>query len=452
MPPALRKEGYKGVDSLPHLQKHLGHPQAGGGPARVLLVDAREWAHRLVGYLRAIPEVSRAEVVGSIRRWVETVGDVNLLAASEHPEEVVTAFADNPALGRVVGRDHRSCQARLTNGMAVTLTVEAPGQFAAAFVLSTGSRAHGARLEARARSRGLDLAHLGLAEEAAVYAALDLPEIPPELREDAGEIEAAEAGDSFDDLLTRDDIRGMVHCHTVYSDGHGTVAEMAEAARKMGMEYITITDHSPTASYAGGLRRDQLPPQWSEIAEAQSRLGIRVLRGTESDILGDGSLDYPDEVLGALEVVIASIHDRLRMDSDSMTARLVAAMRQPVFKIWGHALGRLLLKRDPIACDLEKVLDAIAESRAAIELNGSPHRMDLPVEGIRAARRRGIKFVVSTDAHSTAELANLTFAVALARRAGVRRNEVLNTLPADEFAERVRPTPTSPGTAPFMLP
>jgi DNA polymerase (family X) len=277
--------------------------------------------------------------------------------------------------------------------------------------------------------------------EAAFYARLDLPLIPAELREGLGEIADADGGDDFSDLVSAGDIQGMVHCHTTYSDGGNTVAEMARAAASLGMRYLTITDHSPTASYAGGVAAERLPEQWREIAAVQANTPLRILRGTESDILRDGALDYPDALLGTLEVVIASIHNRYKLDASAMTERLTRAMAQPVFKIWGHPLGRLLLRREPIACDVERVLDVVAKGPAAIEINGSPHRLDLPAPWARAARRRGIKFVISTDAHSTRELDHLKFGVAVARRAGLRRGDVLNALPAAAFAAAVRPFP-----------
>ncbi|MBC8131545.1 MAG: PHP domain-containing protein [Deltaproteobacteria bacterium] len=418
-------------------------PATNAGPAvsRVLLVDALDWAQRLAEYLREAPGVLAAEVTGSIRRWVETVGDVNLIAASLRPADVLAALMAHPAVLRTVSQDARSCRLLLSNGMPVSLRVEAPETFAVGLIQSTGSKAHCDRLTARALTQGVDLQGGGSAydDESAVYKSLGLPFIPPELREDAGEFEAAESGDTFADLIAVADIQGMVHCHTVYSDGRNTVAEMAQAAQAMGMKYITITDHSPAASYAGGVTPDRLPEQWREIVEAASQGTIRILRGTESDILRDGELDYPDDILQALDVVIASIHERHRMDAPSMTLRLVRAMEQPIFKIWGHGLGRLLLRRAPIECDVERILDAVTAAPAAIEINGSPHRLDLPAEWIRSARRRGIKFVISTDAHSTSELANLRFGVALARRGGVRRDDVLNTLPVDLFVGAVRP-------------
>ena len=231
----------------------------------------------------------------------------------------------------------------------------------------------------------------------------------------------------------------MIHCHTLYSDGKNSIEEMARAAEALGMDYITITDHSPSAHYAGGVELERLKQQWDEIAEVQERVRIRILRGTESDILIDGRLDYPDAILERFDVIIASIHSRFKLGRADMTQRLVRAMSLPVFKIWGHALGRLLLQRDPIDCDVEAVLAALASSRGAIELNGDPYRLDLPPEWIPAARALQIPFVLSVDAHSTAGLGALKYAVAMARRGGLQRNEVLNTWPADSFIDCVRP-------------
>jgi DNA polymerase (family X) len=230
-----------------------------------------------------------------------------------------------------------------------------------------------------------------------------------------------------------------VHCHTTWSDGRNSVEEMARAAEGLGMRYLTITDHSPTAGYAGGLTWERLQGQWKDIESVQERVGIKLLRGTESDILPDGSLDYALPVLQQFDVIIASVHNRHAMDPDQMTLRVVRAMRQPVFKIWGHALGRLLKRREPFGCRVEEILDAIASSPAAIEINGDPHRLDLEPRWIREARKRRIRFVISTDAHSTRELENLRFGVAMARRGGVRRDEVLNARDAPSFAAAVRP-------------
>jgi DNA polymerase (family 10) len=214
---------------------------------------------------------------------------------------------------------------------------------------------------------------------------------------------------------------------------------MALNAQKMGMSYITITDHSPSAYYAGGADLDKLKRQWDEIDRVQENVEIKILRGTESDILEGGELDYPDSILEKFDVVIASIHSRMKMDEDQMTKRLIRCMRQPQFKIWGHALGRLVLKRDPIKCRVEEVLDAAAESRVAIEVNGDPHRLDMEPRWLKEARKRGLKFVVSVDAHSTANMHNLPFGIHTARRGWIRKSEVLNALPEEQFAALVKP-------------
>ncbi|HEY2747538.1 MAG TPA: DNA polymerase/3'-5' exonuclease PolX [Polyangia bacterium] len=408
---------------------------------RVRLVDAIEDAETLGAYLARGEGVARLEVVGSLRRWRETVSDIDFLAAVTTPAAgaaLLQRLIDYPRVTRVVAQSERRAEVRLSSGISAELTVVDEAGFAAALVRHTGSKAHVARLEAIAEARGASLQDPARGERE-VYERLGLSYVAPELREDAGEIEAAQAGGVSEDLIALGDIRGMTHCHTVYSDGKATIEEMARAAEAMGMEYLTITDHSPSAHYAGGVTLDRLAQQWDEIARVQELVKVRLLRGTESDILEDGALDYPDAVLEKLDVIIASIHSRMKMDEATMTARLVRAMRQPLFKIWGHALGRLILRRDPFACRVEEVLDAVAESRAAIEVNGDPYRLDLAPEHIRAARARGIRFVISTDAHSTAALANLRFGIHTARRGWLRKHEVLNTLAVHDFMAAVRP-------------
>jgi DNA polymerase (family 10) len=279
-----------------------------------------------------------------------------------------------------------------------------------------------------------------LLKEEDIYAGLGMAYIPPELREDEGEIESALAGKLPQGLVTLADIRGMVHCHTTYSDGKHSIAEMVQAAEAMGMKYVTITDHSPTAFYAGGVTLDRLKRQWAEIDEVQEQVKIKILKGTESDIVADGGLDYPDKILEQFDVIVASIHSRYKMDAAKMTKRIVTAMRQPVFKIWGHALGRLIQRRPPFECDVEKILDVIAESRAAIEVNGDPYRLDMAPQWIREARKRKIKFVVSVDAHSIGALNNLKYGVATARRGWLKKTDILNTLSTKAFANAVRPT------------
>jgi len=298
--------------------------------------------------------------------------------------------------------------------------------------LGSRAAARGFALQGRAAVRVFE-------SEAALYAALELSCVPPELRIGAGELEHAETED-FGDLVSERDIRGLVHCHTNYSDGQNSVLEMAQAAHALGMKYITITDHSPSARYANGVAQDRLEAQWDEIAAAQAAVPIRILRGTEADILADGSLDYPDRILEQFDVVIASIHARHRMDRSAMTARLVRALSLPIFKIWGHGLGRILNHREPIDCDVLAVLDALSGSRGAIELNGDPHRLDLPPAWIPAARERNIPFVISVDAHSTRGFDVLRYGTTMARRGGLRRRDVLNTEDTERFLALVRPS------------
>ncbi len=418
---------------------------------RVLLYEAHREAEALLSHLRTAPQVTRAEAAGALRRCEETVTELQLVAAARDPAPAIEHFLTYPLLATVLERGLDHCAARLPGGLRVELLVTQPAAHATALHRLTGSKAHLEKLDALARTRGLARTDAGprrraggrrpaaVKDEADLYRRLGLPSLPPEVREDQGEIEAAAAGDDFSDLVTEGDVRGLVHCHTLYSDGKHTVEQMARAAEAMGMQYITITDHSPTAHYAGGLQLDRLKRQWEEIARAQEKVKVRLLRGTESDILADGALDYPDAVLEQLDIVIASVHNRFRMSSEQMTRRVVAAMRHPVFKIWGHAQGRYVLTRPPFECDMDAVLDAVASSRAAVEVNGDPHRLDMVPRWLREARKRGIRFVISTDAHSTAQLRNVRWGVAMARRGWVRRGEVLNALPEAEFRRAVRP-------------
>jgi len=403
---------------------------------RILLPDALALAGRMRAHLERAPGATAAEVAGELRRWAESVDELCFVVATDRPSATAKSALRMPSLAEATAPDPTSVAGRLAGGLAVRVQLAPRADYAAALLRATGSAAHVEHLERVARDRGV---RLDGESEAEIYRRLGLPFIPPELREDEGEIEAALASALPADLVAESDLRGLVHCHTVWSDGRHTVLEMARAADALGMAYMTITDHSPSAAYAGGLRVDRLKAQWEEIARVQETVSVRLLRGTESDILADGSLDYPEAILEQLDVIIASVHRRHRMDADRMTERLVRAMALPCFKIWGHALGRLVLSRPPVDCRVEAVLDAAARGPAAVEINGDPRRLDLPPRWIRAARERGLRFVVSTDAHSVGELANSVYGVAMARRGWVRRDEVLNTRSAPEFARSVAP-------------
>ncbi|XYH97660.1 PHP domain-containing protein [Sorangium sp. So ce1128] len=419
---------------------------------RILLVDALEIAEPLLAQVRACAATEQADLAGSIRRWEETVADIDLVAAADDAEQVIDCFARSPRVTKVEERGESRCTVRFSGGLRGELLCVPPRYYAAALHHRTGAPAYLSALGALARELGLTLDEKGLLRgskrlpaktEEDLYRHLGLPFIAPELREGVDDlVDAAALSDvhgSDDGLIEEGDIQGMIHCHTVYSDGKNTVEEMALEAEAMGMKYLTITDHSPAAHYAGGVGLDRLKQQWDEIARVQERVSVKLLRGTESDILESGKLDYPDAILEQFDVIIASIHSRMKMDADQMTRRLVSAMKQPVFKIWGHALGRLIQRREPFACRVEEVLDAVAESRAAVEVNGDPYRLDMEPRWIKEARKRGIRFVISTDAHSTNALHNLRFGVGTARRGGLRRGEVLNALGPAAFKKAVRP-------------
>jgi DNA polymerase (family 10) len=424
------------------------------GEGRLQLHRALLVAEEVAAYLQTARDAAEVSFAGSLRRWQETVGTIRLVANTKRPASLVEHFLRFPPIVEVVEKMEEACTVRLVEGARVSLVAARPDEFALALLSETGSHAHvsklhqvangegpqvnGSRKSRKSRSRTKAPGD-ELQSEENIYDQLGMQYVPPELREDEGEIEAALAGKLPEDLVTLEDIRGMVHCHTTYSDGKNSIEEMVRAAETMGMKYITITDHSPTAFYAHGVKLDRLQRQWEEIDEVQAKVKIKILRGTESDIVADGHLDYPDRILEKFDVIVASIHSRYQMDSAKMTKRIITAMRHPVFKIWGHALGRKILQRPPFECDVERILDVIAESRAAIEVNGDPNRLDMEPRWLREARKRKIKFVISVDAHSTGALHNLKYGVGIARRGWLRRGEVLNTLGAGAFQKVVRP-------------
>jgi DNA polymerase (family X) len=405
---------------------------------RLHLHQAWSTADQCIEYLKAIDGVEDVSVAGSLRRWEETIGVIDIVASAKDPAAVIEKFQGFPLVLSSQLDGPNACVAHFADGAQVWLTVVLPEEFGITLFVKTGSQAHIEKIKDYAERKKVNFARLPRTEEQ-LYKRLGMAYITPELREDVGEIEAALAKKLPEDLVTEDDIKGVVHCHTTYSDGIHTLEAMVRGAEEMGMKYITITDHSPTAIYANGVKLDRLKRQWDEIDEVQEKVSIKILRGTESDIVASGKLDYPDAVLEKFDVIVASIHARYKMDAEKMTQRITTAMREPVFKIWGHALGRLLQRRPPFECDVEHILDVIAESRAAIEINGDPYRLDLEPRWLREARKRKIKFVVSTDAHSVKAMNNVKYGVAMARRGWITRKEVLNTLNAAAFAKAVKP-------------
>jgi DNA polymerase (family 10) len=415
------------------------HPSALRPVTALSLPRARELAEALAAHLRASPVVESAEIVGDLRRWQEVIPAIELAAATSDREAAFEHLGAHPMVARLTRAESDVAHGVLFSGTPMVVHASPRDRFGSLLAEATGHELHVQALRKRAAQRGSQDRLLHAADEEALYGSLDLPWLPPEVRDGTDEVAVADAGGFAEALVRLDDVRGAVHCHTTDSDGKATIEEMAQAAEAHGLEYLTITDHSQSAHYARGLSLDGLRRQWDEIDDVQTRTSVRILKGTEADILADGALDWPDAVLERLDVVIASIHQRHKQDEARMTKRLLRAIELPVFKIWGHPLGRIVLHREPIACRLDEVLDAVARSPAAIELNGDPYRLDLAPELVRSAAARGIRFVLSSDAHSTRGLGSLRYAVHMARRARLVSRQVLNCLDAEAFATAVRP-------------
>jgi len=405
----------------------------------------------LLDGLRKLPQVSLAEAAGSFRRNRETVGDLDVIVGSDEPGPIMDWFVGRPGITEVTARGETKSSVRVEGGLQVDLRVVPPGQFFFALHHFTGSKDHNVAMRQRALSRGLSMSEWGLAprdpeavappanDEAAVFAALGLPWIPPELREGHGEIEAAEGG-NLPHLVTLADLRGAFHNHTTESDGKSTLEQMAAAADALGWEYLAITDHSQTSVYAGGLEIPRLERQIAAIAElnASGRFRTRILSGSEVDILRDGSLDYPDELLARLDVVVASVHAAFTIPEEEQTARIVRALEHPLVHILGHATGRLLLQREPYKVNLSRVIDAAAANGKSIELNAYPRRLDLDWTHWRRAAEKGVVCSINPDAHLADHLAYVRHGVNVARKGWLTPEQVLNTRPLAEVLRWLR--------------
>lgn len=418
--------------------------------ARKPLWETRPLAEQLLTLVRAVPGVTRAEIAGSVRRYAETNGDIDIVAAARGPTEpVMEQFVHFSQATEVLAQGATKSSIRLRDGMQADLRVVTEAQFATALHHFTGSKQHHVKLRGIARERGLSISEYGLARldgtgalqpetEEELYKMLGLAPVPPELREDLGEIELAEQN-ALPDLIELSHVRGFVHCHSTWSDGKATLEEMVRAAQALGAEFITITDHSRAAHYANGLDLERLKRQWDEIARVQERFpNLRILRGSEVDILEEGGLDWPDEILDKLEVVICSVHQRFKLDEPRQTERIRRALQHPKCAIWGHPTGRYLGDREPMSARWEELIALAAERGVIVECNGTPHRLDFSAELLRVARKHGAKVSLSVDAHSTEELQNLHYAVGTARRGWTERARVVNARGASEFLSMIR--------------
>lgn len=401
---------------------------------------AEEAARALLAYVAGCKAVQRVELAGSLRRRKEVIKDIDLVASSKHPETVMSHFVSYPGRKRVTGHGDTKASIVLESGISADLRVVADEVFPYTLMHFTGSKEHNVVMRQRAKDRDLKLNEYGLhredetvipaTDEKDIYAALGLPFVPPELRENMGEFDLTETPR----LITDADVRGVIHCHTTYSDGRNTLEEMVTAAQAAGYEYILITDHSQTAAYAGGLKPDDILRQHEEIdALNQTLHGFRILKGIESDILGDGALDYEDEVLRSFDLIVASVHNKLDMTEEEATARVVRAIENPYCDIIGHPTGRLLLQRKGFPLDYERIFDACLANNTALEINANCLRLDLDWRTVIKGKRKGVKFCVGPDAHRVNSIDNIRYGIGIARKGWLEPQDVLCTYTAKEL-------------------
>jgi DNA polymerase (family X) len=422
---------------------------------RFLIETAQIQAEKIIDHLSAYPGIDQATPAGSLRRGRETVGDLDILVTGAaccddlERQKLIEHTIKLPGLMEIIARGENKVSFRMRGGMQVDVRLLPPDSFGAAMQYFTGSKAHNVSLRQRALKMGYTLNEYSLARlddhrvvasktEKDIYAALNLDYIPPEIRENSGEIDAAEKH-TLPKLLMQENIQGDVHMHTVETDGRNTIEEMAQAARERGYKYMAITDHSKNLAFANGLDDERALKHIAKIRAANDAIdGIRIFAGIEVDILADGSLDLSDEVLAQMDIVIASVHSHFNQSPEEMTQRLLKAVSNPNVSVIGHPTGRILLRRDAYAFDLDAVLQAAARNQVAMELNAYPDRLDLCDRHLRQAKQLGVRIVINTDSHHTSHMEKIRYGVLQARRAWLTSGDVLNTLPADQFAKAMK--------------
>jgi DNA polymerase (family X) len=420
------------------------------------LIDAAELeCEKIVAYVEKFPGIDKITPAGSLRRGRDTVGDLDILVTGQActteagRQEAIAYVAKYPPLMDVIASGDNKISFHLRGGLQVDVRLLPPESFGAAMQYFTGSKAHNVSLRQRALKMGYTLNEYSLATlegekpvagktEEEIYAKLKLDYIPPEMRENLGEIELAQ-NHVLPQLITLDDIKGDVHMHTVETDGKNTIEEMAQAAKERGYQYMAITDHSKNLAFANGLDDKRAVEHIGRIREANKKIdGIKIFAGIEVDILADGDLDLSDDVLAQMDLVIASVHSVFNQESAKMTERLIKAIGNPNTSIVGHPTGRIQLRRDSYPFDMHAVLTAAAKHKVAMELNAYPDRLDLNDANLRQAKQHGVKIVVNTDSHHTSHMEKIRFGILQARRAWLTKEDVLNTLPADKFAKAMK--------------
>lgn len=409
-----------------------------------LFGDVYQEAERIRQRLSTIVDPIWAEVCGSIRRRKEVVRDMDILVAAENHEKIASFFVSMPEVDQVLVTGETKTSVRMKSGIEADLRVVTRQEFPYALVYFTGSKEHNVRLRGIAKKKGWKLNEYGIFDgdnlvicksEEEIYRALGLPYIPPELREDSGEIEAAEQ-DKLPSLVQHEDIRGIFHVHTDFSDGVDSLERMVEAAQKFGFSYLGVSDHSKTAYYAGGLKHDAILKQWEVIDTLNKKNStFRIFKGIESDILSDGSLDYDDSILEGFDFVIASVHSGFTMKKDDMEERILKAMKNPYTTILGHPTGRLLLSRDGYQVDMMRIIDCAAQNHVILELNASPYRLDIDWRYLKYAKDKGVMISINPDAHAVAGLEEVFFGVNIARKGWQESKDILNTRDVNDIKE-----------------
>ena len=439
-----RLAGFKGFGAKSEAKILQGIDYMESVSGMFLRVECEKVAAELLDYVAGCTAVGRVEVAGSYRRAKEVMKDLDLVISTADPAAVVEHICSWPRSAEVVARGESKTSLRCPGGLGVDFRIVEDSQFPFALCHFTGSKEHNTAMRARAKKQGLKLNEYGLfrgdelaecGSEEEIHRALGLDFIAAELRENFGEIELA-ADSSLPELIEEDDIRGLVHLHTDYSDGEAGIEEMAEAARARGLSYMGVTDHSQSAFYAGGLKPDDVKRQHEEIDSLNASMkDFRIFKGIESDILADGSLDYEDEVLELFDFVIASLHSSFNQPLEEMTNRVLRAIANPYTTMLGHVTTRLLLRRDGVALDMEKILTAASADGVVVEVNANPRRLDLDWRHGPRARELGLLTSVNPDAHTVEGIGDIRFGVGIARKAGFEASRVVNTLDADSFGE-----------------
>ena len=440
----LPRMGQKAADSI---LRHIEAFQAIG--SRTPIGQALPIAEEVIAALRKqCPEIGPLFPAGSLRRWEETIGDIDLIGIAPDPEAVGDALVALPMIKDVLVHGPKKTSVVVESGMQIDLRIGEPGTFGALLQYFTGSQQHNIRLRDYANRKGLSLNEYGItntetgkveefADEEGFYARLGLPWMPPELRTGVYELDAGLA-DSLPRLIEATDLKGDLHLHSEWSDGNDPIELMIEAAAAQGYEYMALTDHSASLGVANGLTNERLESQISLLRSMQKNYDITILCGSECDIRANGDMDYPDEILAQLDWVVASVHSAMGQDQATMTARMIKAMEHPSVTIIGHLTTRLLGQREPVEFDLEAVLQAARDTGTALEINASPERLDLKDTHAYRARELGVPLVINTDSHHHTHLDKRRFGVAVARRAWCRPEDILNTMSREEFLEVIR--------------